>query len=82
MAQLGKLRRDADRPADADVTAPRPRLPRARRRRRAADQRTLPRVVTAALAAVLLAVGTPLGFLVVKDQPVAALNSKAWLDEE
>ena len=30
------------------------------------DQRTLPRVVTAALAAVLLAVGTPLGFLVVK----------------
>ena len=45
-------------------------------------QRTLPRVVTAALAAVLLTIGTPLGFLVVKDQPVAALNSKAWLDEE
>jgi hypothetical protein len=45
-------------------------------------QRTVPRVVTAAVAAVLLAVGAPLGFLVVKDQPVAALNSKVWLDEE
>jgi hypothetical protein len=45
-------------------------------------QRTLPRVVTAALAAVLLAAGTPLGFLVVKDHPIAALNSKVWLDEE
>ena len=45
-------------------------------------QRTLPRVVTAALAAVLLTIGTPLGFLVVKDQPLAALTSKAWLDEE
>ena len=46
------------------------------------DQRTLPRVVTAALAAVLLAVGAPFGFLVVKDHPVAALNSKAWLSDE
>ncbi|HEX6026933.1 MAG TPA: hypothetical protein VFZ00_33355 [Solirubrobacter sp.] len=46
-------------------------------------QRTLPRVVTAALAAVLLAIGAPLALLVVKDQPVAALNSKAWLlDDE
>jgi hypothetical protein len=46
------------------------------------DQRTRPRIVTAALAACLLAVGTPLGFLVVKDHPVAALNSKVWLDDE
>jgi hypothetical protein len=46
------------------------------------DQRTRPRIVTAALAAVLIAIGTPLGFLVVQDHPVAALNSKVWLDEE
>jgi hypothetical protein len=30
------------------------------------DQRTRPRIVTAALAAVLIAIGTPLGFLVVR----------------
>ena len=46
------------------------------------QQRTLPRVVTAELAAVLLAAGTPLGFLVVQDHPVAALNSQVWLDDE
>jgi hypothetical protein len=46
------------------------------------SQRTMPRIVTAALAAVLLAAGTPLGFLVVKDHPLAALNSKVWLDDE
>lgn len=46
------------------------------------DQRTVPRVVTATLAAVVLAVGAPLGLLVLKDHPVAALNSKAWLAEE
>jgi hypothetical protein len=42
------------------------------------DQRTLPRMLTAAVAAVALAVGTPLGFLVVNpsDHPVAALSSK------
>ena len=45
-------------------------------------QRTVPRVVTAALAAALLTVGAPLGFAVVKDHPVATLNAKAWLDDE
>ena len=42
------------------------------------DQRTLPRVLAAALAAVVLAIGAPLGFLVVNpsDHPSAALSSK------
>ena len=49
----------------------------------APDQRTLPRVVVAAVAAVALAVGAPLGFLVVKpsDQPVATLATKVSLDD-
>ena len=49
-------------------------------------QRTLPRVFSAGLAAVVIAIGTPLGFLVVKpsEHPVAALSSKSSLaaDEE
>jgi len=80
VARLGKYRGDADRPADAMslayaflALADDEALP---------SQRTMPRIVTAALAAVLLAAGTPLGFLVVKDHPVAALNSKVWLDDE
>jgi hypothetical protein len=46
-------------------------------------QRTLPRAVTAAVAAVALALGAPLGFLVVEpgDQPVATLANKFSLDE-
>ena len=45
------------------------------------EQRTLPRVFAAALAAVVLAVGAPLGFLVVKagDHPVPALSAKSPL---
>jgi hypothetical protein len=48
------------------------------------EQRTLPRVVTAALAAVVLALGAPAGFLVVdpSDHPVATLASKVSLDDE
>ena len=48
------------------------------------DQRTLPRVIAATAAAVVLAVGAPLGFLVVKpsDHPVVALTTKFSLDEE
>jgi hypothetical protein len=46
-----------------------------------AGQRTLPRVVAAAAATVALALGVPLGMLVVKghEHPVAALSSKAGL---
>jgi hypothetical protein len=51
-----------------------------------ADQRTLPRVLAAAAAAVVLALGVPLGWLAVKpaDHPVAALSAKTALfsDEE
>jgi hypothetical protein len=43
-----------------------------------ADQRTLPRVLAAGAAAVVLAVGAPLGFLVVNanDHPIGPLSSK------
>ena len=77
MRGLGKTRRDADAPATsiplayaflalADDGA-------------AADQRTLPRMLAAAAAAVVLAVGAPLGFLVVNpsDQPIGPLSSKS-----
>jgi hypothetical protein len=49
----------------------------------AATQRTVPRVVAATAAAVALAVGAPLGFLVVKpsDQPVATLATKVSVDD-
>jgi hypothetical protein len=46
----------------------------------AADQRTLPRAVTATVAAVVLALGLPLGWHVTpKAHPVAALSSKTAL---
>jgi hypothetical protein len=45
-----------------------------------ADQRTLPRAVTATVAAVALALGLPLGWHVTpKAHPVAALSSKTAL---
>jgi hypothetical protein len=45
-----------------------------------ADQRTLPRAVTATAAAVALALGLPLGWHVTpKAHPVAALSSKTAL---
>jgi hypothetical protein len=50
-----------------------------------ADQHSLPRAVTAAVAAVVLAVGAPLGFMVVKpgDHPQPAVSSKfSLLDDE
>jgi hypothetical protein len=44
------------------------------------DQRTLPRAFAAAVAACVLAVGTPLGYGVLKDhQPVGPLSSKVAL---
>ena len=49
------------------------------------DQRTLPRVVAAAVATVVLAVGAPLGLLVVNpsDHPIGPLSSKsALVDDE
>jgi hypothetical protein len=49
------------------------------------DQRSVPRAVAAAAAAVALAVGAPLGFLVVKpgDHPQPAVSSKfSLLDDE
>ena len=48
------------------------------------DQRTLPRVLAAAMAAIVLAVGAPLGFLVVdpSDHPVVALSSKFSLAQD
>ncbi len=44
----------------------------------APDQRTLPRVFTAALAAVVLALAAPAGFFAARpsEHPVAALSSK------
>ena len=44
----------------------------------AVDQRTRPRVLVAALAAVVLAFGTPLGYVSLRqsDHPVGALSSK------
>jgi hypothetical protein len=46
----------------------------------AADQRTLPRALTATAAAVVLALGLPLGWHVTpKAHPVAALSSKTSL---
>jgi hypothetical protein len=49
-----------------------------------ADQHSVPRAVAAAFAAVVLAIGAPLGFLVVKpgDQPVPALVSKFSLHDD
>jgi predicted phosphoribosyltransferase len=49
------------------------------------EQRSIPRAVAAAAAAVALAVGAPLGFLVVKpgDHPLPAVSSKfSLLDDE
>jgi hypothetical protein len=48
------------------------------------EQRTLPRIFAATVAAVVLAVGAPLGFLVVDpaDQPVVALSTKFWLAQD
>jgi hypothetical protein len=48
------------------------------------DQRTLPRAVTAAVAAVVLALGAPLGFLTLRpsEHPVAALSSKFSLSPD
>jgi hypothetical protein len=50
------------------------------------DQRTRPRVLASAAAAVVLALGAPLGVLALRpaDHPVAALSSKSSLaqDEE
>jgi hypothetical protein len=45
------------------------------------DQRTLPRVFTAALAAVVLAIAAPAGFLLARpsEHPVATLSSKVSL---
>ena len=45
------------------------------------DQRTLPRVFTAARAAVVLALAAPAGFLLAgpSEHPVATLSSKVWL---
>jgi hypothetical protein len=45
-----------------------------------ADQRTLPRVIAAAAAAVVLAVGAPLGFLVVNpsDHAIGPLTSSKF----
>jgi hypothetical protein len=47
----------------------------------AADQRTLPRALVAALAAAVLAIGTPLALLMA-DQPLVALSSKVTLAQD
>jgi hypothetical protein len=50
-----------------------------------AEQRSIPRAVAAAAAAIVLAVGAPLGFLVVKpgDHPLPAVSSKfSLLDDD
>jgi hypothetical protein len=47
----------------------------------ATEQRTLPRALAAAVAAAVLAIGTPLT-LVVADQQVAALSSKVSLAQD
>ena len=78
---MGKLRRDADRPADADVSAPRTRLPRLATTTRHRPAHAPRASRTTAPGRVLLAVGTT-RLLVVKDHPIAALNSKVWLDDE
>jgi hypothetical protein len=46
-----------------------------------ADQRTLPRMLAAAAAAIVLALGVPLGWFAAKpaEHPVAALSSKSAL---
>ncbi len=48
------------------------------------DQRTLPRAFVAAAAAVVLAIGAPLGFLVVSpsDHPVVTLSAKSALTQD
>jgi hypothetical protein len=48
------------------------------------DQRTLPRVFTAALAAVVLALAAPAGFFAARpsEHPVATLNSKFSLSAD
>jgi hypothetical protein len=49
-----------------------------------ADQRTRPRVLASAAAAVVLALGAPLGVLSLRpaDHPVAALSSKSSLGQD
>ena len=42
------------------------------------SQRTLPRALAAAAATVALAIGAPLGLLVVKDHPVGPLTSSKF----
>jgi hypothetical protein len=48
------------------------------------DQRTRPRILTAAVAAVVLALGAPAGYFSAhpSDHPVGALSSKVGLDDE
>ena len=48
------------------------------------DQRTRPRVLASAAAAVVLALGAPLGVLSLRpaDHPVAALSSKSSLGQD
>jgi len=43
-----------------------------------APQRTLPRMVAAAAASVVLAVGAPLGLLVINDNPIGPLTSSKY----
>lgn len=45
------------------------------------DQRSRPRVLVAAAAAVVLALGAPIGYLA-SDHPVAALSSKFSLSDD
>ena len=45
----------------------------------AAPQRTLPRMVAAAIASVVLAVGAPLGFLVINDNSIGPLTSSKFV---
>jgi hypothetical protein len=49
-----------------------------------AEQRSRPRMLAAACAAVVLALGAPAGYLSAhpSDHPVAALSSKHGLDDE
>ncbi len=79
MPRLGKTRRD-EMPQLADAFLALSDDPVAD-----VSQRSVPRAVAAAFAAVVLALGAPLGFLVVKpgDLPVPALASKfSLLDDD
>ena len=70
-------RRDADRPPTRDAQPLAHAFLALADDHVEADQRTLPRAVVAAVAAVVLAIGAPLGFLVVPARPpVAAPSSK------